>query len=139
MDLDEIKRLAAEVSVQHGIRIDPDDPMMAVVTLNRLVIEEAFSRAAESIAKATKEFNCATERVQIRAGSVVAGEVRAAVAIVRAEMQKDIDTARLKAFELIGEMHRAESRPSRWRWIAAGLLAGIALFIAGVFAGLQMG
>ena len=36
----DLKQLAAEVSIQHGIRVDPDDPMMAVVTLNRIVLEQ---------------------------------------------------------------------------------------------------
>ena len=129
-----MKRLAAEVSVQHGIRIDPDDPIMAVVTLNRLAIEEAFGRATELIEKATQEFTRATERVQIRAGSVVAGEVRESVVAFRAEMQKDIDRARIKALELVGEMYRSDSQTHRWKWIAVGLLTGFALFVLGLFA-----
>jgi hypothetical protein len=40
----DLKRLAAEVSIQHGIRIDSDDPMMAIVTLNRLVFEAAVAQ-----------------------------------------------------------------------------------------------
>jgi hypothetical protein len=48
MDATEIKRLAAEVSVQHGIRIDPDDPIMAVVTLNRLVRKHPMNPSGES-------------------------------------------------------------------------------------------
>ena len=43
----DLKRLAAEVSVQHGIRIDPDDPMLAVMTLNRLVFEHAVTQVLE--------------------------------------------------------------------------------------------
>jgi len=136
MDLDEIKRLAAEVSVQHGIRVDPDDPIMAVVTLNRLVIEEALGRATDLIEKATQEFNRAAERVQIRAGAVVAGELRDSVAAIRAEMQKDIDSARIKAVEPVDEMHRTQSRSNRWRWIVAGLLAGTTLFLAGLLGGM---
>ena len=45
----DLKRLAAEVSVQHGIRVDPDDPMMAVVTLNRLVFEQAVAQVLERV------------------------------------------------------------------------------------------
>jgi len=45
----DLKRLAAEVSVQHGIRVDPDDPMMAVVTLNRLVFEQAVGQLLERV------------------------------------------------------------------------------------------
>ena len=35
----DLRQLAAKVSIEHGIRVDPDDPIMAVVTLNRLVLE----------------------------------------------------------------------------------------------------
>ncbi|MDQ6676153.1 MAG: hypothetical protein M3Z09_02520 [Acidobacteriota bacterium] len=52
----DIKRLAAEVSAQHGIRIDPDDPMMAVVTLNRLVFEQAVSQMLEVMQAAVRDF-----------------------------------------------------------------------------------
>jgi hypothetical protein len=130
MDPAEIKRLAAEVSVQHGIRLDPDDPIMAVVTLNRLILERALGATADLIQSATAE--C----VQIRAGSVVAAEVRESVATIRAEMQKDIENARLKAFELVGGIHRAESKTETLRWIATGLLAGVILFLAGVVTGI---
>lgn len=135
MDPAELRRLAAEVSVQHGIRIDPDDPMMAAVTLNRLVLERALGTASDLMRKATEEFNAATERVQIRAGSVVAEEVRQSVAAVRTEMQKDIEQARIKAYELVGEMRRAESKSHSWRWMVTCLVAGILLFLAGVIAG----
>ena len=135
MDSAETRRLMAEVSAQHGIRIDADDPIMAVVALNGLVLERTFGTATDLIKKATEEFNRATERVQIRAGSVLAEEVREAVATVRAEIQKDIDNARLKAAELVTQVHWAESRSRNWRWIVIGLFAGVALFVAGVLTG----
>ena len=136
MDSSEIKRLAAEVSVQHGIRVDPDDPIMAVVTLNRLMLERVIANAANLIGDATQEFNHATERVQIRAGSVVAQEVREAVASIRAEIQKDIESARLNARELINELHQTQWQSRRRWWPVLGLMAGAGLFAAGVFAGM---
>ena len=136
MDSSEIKRLAAEVSVQHGIRVDPDDPIMAVVTLNRLMLERVIADAANLIGDATQEFNRATERVQIRAGSVVAQEVREAVASIRAEIQKDIESARLNARELINELHQTQLQSRRWWCPVFGLMAGAGLFAAGVFAGM---
>ena len=45
----DVKRLAAEVSVQHGIRLDPDDPIMAVVTLNKLVFEQSVSVVVDRV------------------------------------------------------------------------------------------
>jgi hypothetical protein len=131
MDAAELKRLAAEVSFQHGIRVDPDDPIMAVVTLNRLILERVLANAVGLFQKASEEFNGAVERVQIRAGSVIAEEVRESVAVVRAEIQKDIETARLGACQLINELHRTQSRSRRRLWMSAGLLAGVGLFCAG--------
>ena len=136
VDSSEIKRLAAEVSVQHGIRVDPDDPIMAVVTLNRLMLEPVIANAVNLIGDATEEFNRATERVQIRAGSVVAQEVREAVASIRAEIQNDIESARLNARELINELHQTQLQSRRWWGLVFGLSAGAGLFAAGVFAGM---
>jgi hypothetical protein len=45
----DLKQLAAKVSVEHGIRVDPDDPIMAVVTLNRLVLEQAANEIADEV------------------------------------------------------------------------------------------
>ncbi len=64
----DLKRLAAEVSVQHGIRIDPDDPMMAVVTLNRLVFEQAVAQVLERVQSSVRDFEAAADKVQVRAG-----------------------------------------------------------------------
>ena len=72
----DLKRLAAEVSVQHGIRIDPDDPMLAVVTLNRLVFEHAVAQVLERMQSSVQDFEAATEKVQVRAGAALAQEVR---------------------------------------------------------------
>lgn len=138
MDSTEIKRLAGEVSLRHGIRIDPDDPIMAVVTLNRLVLENVLSEGLQSIRTAAKEFNQAAERVQMRAGSVVGQEVRECVALIRGELQKDIDEARVHACELVEELHRVQSRWSIIRWIAAGILGGAVLFAGGFYSGVLL-
>lgn len=136
MDSEEIKRLAADVSVQHGIRIDPDDPLMAVMTMNRLMFERAIGDACRLIGSATKEFNGAVERVQLRAGSAIAQEVRESIERFRAETQKGIEGARLNTRDRTEQLYQAQAR--RWLWISAGLLAGVGLFAAGVSVGLIM-
>ena len=138
MDSTEIKRLAAEVSLQHGIRIDPDDPMMAVVTLNRLVLENVLNEGLRSIRMAAEEFNQAAERVQVRTGSAVGQEVRECVAVIRRELQKDIDEARVQACELVEGLHRVQSRWSLVRWITAGILGGAVLFAGGFYSGVLL-
>ena len=84
----DLKRLAAEVSIQHGIRIDPDDPMMAVVTLNRFVFEAAVAQVIERMQAAVRDFEAAAEKVQVRAGGALAQEVRESGVVMRQEVAK---------------------------------------------------
>ena len=44
----DIQRLIAEVSARHRIRVEPDDPALALVTLNQLVLEESVGRYSSS-------------------------------------------------------------------------------------------
>ena len=37
----DIKRMISEVAAENGIRIEPGDPLFALVTMNRMVFEEA--------------------------------------------------------------------------------------------------
>ena len=37
----DVERLLAEALTKHGIRLDPNDPAVVLVTLNRLVLEDA--------------------------------------------------------------------------------------------------
>ena len=135
MDATEIKRLAAEVSVQHGIRIDPDDPIIAVVTLNRLVLEATLADGVTSVRKMAADLNDAAARLQVRAGSTVAQEVRECVATIRNELQRDIGRVQ-PDFAQLEEWQRSHSRLSKLRWIAAGLMSGAALFACGFVASL---
>ena len=128
MNLEEIKRLAAEVSAAHGIRLDPDDPMMAVVTLNRLVLEQVSSVQLKAFAEATRELNDAVGRVQVRAGAVMAAELKAQVTAARRDLK----------VEAGGSAAPSQSRfksQQRMLWLAVGLVAALALFGAGFYLG----
>jgi hypothetical protein len=82
----DLKRLAAEVSAQHGIRIDADDPAMAVVTMNRIVFERSVAQVLERMDAATRSFDEATERLQTRVGGLVAREVRECTQALRKDL-----------------------------------------------------
>src|ERR1035441_983488 len=131
----DLKQLAAKVSVEHGIRVDPDDPIMAVVTLNRLVLEQAANEIVEEVRSATREFEQAAERVHLRAGAVVAEKVRECFGVLRQEKQKDIGNASTRARKSIADVGRADESPTLQRWVAIGLLSGAALFGCGVWLG----
>ena len=132
MNLEEIKRLAAEVSVAHGIRLDPDDPMMAVVTLNRLVLEQVSSGLLKSLAEATQELSNAAERVQVRAGAVIAEELKAQVLIARREFQDNASALATPQESKLKGQHKV-------LWLVVGLLASLALLGAGFCLGTLIG
>lgn len=132
----DLKRLAAEVSIQHGIRIDPDDPMMAVVTLNRLVFEQAVAQVLERVQAAVRDFEAAAEKVQVRAGGILAQEVRDCGLAMRQEFAK--------ALEELSERPEPRSRSgnggvcstySARKWLVTGLAVALALFIVGIWVG----
>ena len=131
----DFKRFAAEISVQHGIRVDPDDPIMAVVTLNRLVLESTVADLEARIRRAASEFNDGAERLQVRAGTSLAREVRECSAAIRAELAKDIAAAGLRASEIVRNVDRAHSRGSQLRWSGVGLVLSIVVFLAGTAVG----
>jgi hypothetical protein len=134
MFVPDVKRLAAEISVQHGIRVDPDDPMMAVVTLNRLVLEQAVGEMVERLQSATRDFQDATEKVQLRAGSRLAREVRDCVSAIREEL---IEAGHLRTHQVTTEISRENSKPAaRWR-LGAGVVIGILLFLSGFWIGIS--
>ena len=132
MNLEEIKRLAAEVSGAHGIRLDPDDPMMAVVTLNRLVLEQVSSGMLKTLAEATRELNDAAGRVQVRAGAVIAEELKAQVVAARGELK-------IEASALAVPRESGFQSQQRRLWLAVGLVAALGLFGAGFCLGTLIG
>ena len=130
----DLKELAAKVSVEHGIRVDSDDPIMAVVTLNRLVLELATNELVEEIRTATREFEQAVESVQVRAGSLLAERARDLVSVLRQEAARDSGNSSIRAQGRIGTAARAIAQ----RWAVIGLLAGMALFGCGVWLGTML-
>ena len=131
----DLKRLAAEVSVQHGIRVDPDDPMMAVVTLNRLVFEQAVDQVLERIQTSVRDFETAADKVQVRAGAVLAQEVRDSGLVMRQEIGK-----------LLTDFRRVEPEGqngipgggSGKQWLLKGLSLALVLFALGIWVGTRL-
>jgi hypothetical protein len=134
----DLKQLAAKVSVEHGIRVDPDDPIMAVVTLNRLVLELATSEIVEEVRAATRDFERAAESVQVRAGGILAKKVRDSVSVLRQEVAKSISSCSTQTRERIGTGSLAHERSGVQLWIAMGLLAAMVLFGCGVWFGTML-
>lgn len=101
----DINRLMAEAVARHGVKLDANDPAVVIVTLNRLMLEEAVRGVADEIRDAAKEFDAAGERLQKGIGVAVAREVTRA------------------GNGLVGQW-----RGVRWRWVGMAFLMG---FVAG--------
>lgn len=129
----DLKRLAAEVSVQHGIRIDPDDPMLAVVTLNRLVFEHAVAQVLERMQNSVQDFEAATEKVQIRAGTILAQEVRNWGAAFRQQFDQALEGS-----SRFGSATRTSKRGEillNWYTALGAVTLALVLFAAGIWVG----
>jgi len=72
----DLRRLIAEVAARNGIRVEPDDPAFALVTLNQLVLEDFITRTDERIRLGIAEFMDAVHKTETRAGKILAAEVR---------------------------------------------------------------
>ena len=107
-----LERLLAEAVAKHGIRLDPDDPAVVVVTLTRLVLEETARSMTADVRRAIGEFEVAASRVQGKLGEAVAKSLKGG----------SLPTA-------------AASRREFSRWASLGFGAGLGIFLVGVVVG----
>jgi hypothetical protein len=130
----DVKALIGEVAARHGITLRPDDPVFALVTVNQLVLEQAMTELIGRTQQLTNEFDQAAARLQARAGSVLATEVRKAGAEIRQAFRQDITSTGIRPRQSAEEIPRAQSGPVSYWW-SAGLIAGLALFAIGILVG----
>jgi Transcriptional activator TraM len=133
--MQDVKRLISEVAAQNGIRVEPDDPLFALVTMNKMVLEEATQELQNRIQALISGFDASYQRAEKRAGSVLAQIVKESAEQMRQGLQNDIHRAGLKASEFVHLVNKAHRRPTVIRWSAVGLAAGALLFGAGFWLG----
>ena len=128
-------RLIGELARRYAVRMDDNDPAIAIVALNRLMLEHAMDELSEVVIRRIAEFETSVLKVEHRAGKLLSQEVCEAAARIRAELRKDIDGAGIKAAQLVYLVDQAHKRPARIRWLSAGLVSAAALLLAGVWIG----
>jgi hypothetical protein len=122
--------------MQHGIRIDADDPMMAVVTLNRLVFEHAVAQVLDHVQSAVRDFEAATEKVQVRAGGVLAQEVRDCTVVLRDEIAKAA-LARSDT-RIVRAQSTSIAAAPKSAWLVAGIALALMLLAIGMWLGTRL-
>jgi hypothetical protein len=128
-------RLIGELARRYAVRMDDNDPAIAIVALNRLMLEHAMQELSEVVIRRIAEFETSVLKVEHRAGKLLSQEVCEASARIRAELRNDIDGAGIKAAHLVYMVDQAHKRPARIRWLSAGLVSAVALLLAGVWIG----
>jgi hypothetical protein len=127
------KELIGKVAAKHGIRLEPDDPAFALVTLNEAVLQEASAALTQAMERRLKIFIEAFARIERMIGKTLAQTSKDAIAELYQERLADIEKASIKVNELIGRV--ADSRSFALKWLAVGGFIGLLLFACGVVVG----
>lgn len=131
------KRLIAEVAARNGIRIDPDDPAFALVTLVQLVLEESSRQITDDVRASIAEFEQSMQKAETRAGKVLAERVKEAAHNFAVELQQTLIGSRPRGDIAAPPPPNHRRTRGAYRSIAILGAAGIAVFTVGVWIGLH--
>ncbi len=130
-----VRELIGHVAAQNAVRVDEDDPIFAVSTINRLMLEEAVKEIISGVRATMQEFAKSAQAVDQRAGKLLADEVRRTATAWRDQINDDIKAAGAQSEKL----RLAAARIYTWTqmiiWAIAGLASGAILFGFGVVLG----
>ena len=129
-----VQRMITAVAAEHRLLLKPDDAAFAIVTMNRLVLEESLEAIRAVVAEDLAQFKQTAQWAHSRAESAIQSEVRLSARALREELQSDIDTARLRATAMVQEVKEIYEKPLAYRdiiimalTILLALLVGFAL------------
>jgi hypothetical protein len=131
----DLQRLIGEVAARHNILLKPDDAAFALVTINRLILEDVVKDLLEKVREILVEFELAAGQVQTRAGSLIARDVKEATAAIRGELAKEVGAAGKQAQALVDAVHRAHSKAVVEKWVGIGIACAALLFASGFLVG----
>jgi hypothetical protein len=133
------KKLTAQVAARHGLLIREDDPAMALVTMNEMVLEQVLEDARVGLRGILSEAEKEQKRSQQEAAVWVQEEIGRAGGALRVQLLRDIDTGRLQAKELVVQLAQLYSLSAVRRWVALGIVSGLVLLLIGVGLGFELG
>lgn len=131
----ETKEMLSEIAKRHGFRLDSDDPAIAIVSLNHLVLEKCAQELYDRVSTAIGNIDSTAKKAETRAVAYIAQEVKQCVTTIRAELQKDIDAARLKARETVEELNSAHREEAMEKWVTVGIIGAVILIALAFWAG----
>src|SRR5215467_2941896 len=114
------KRLIAEVAARNGIRIDPDDPAFALVTLVQLVLEESSRQISDDVRASIAEFECSVQKVETRAGRMLAERVKEAATEFSDQLRLKLDQSAPNSADRATTVQETWHRGGSYRSIIVG-------------------
>ena len=133
------KKLTAQVAARHGLLIREDDPAMALVTMNEIVLEQVVENAQVGLRGILSEAEKGQKRSQQEAAVWVQEEIGRAGSALRVQLLRDIDAGRLQAKELVVQLAQLYSRSAVRTWVALGIVSALILLLIGVGLGFELG
>ena len=131
--------LAAQVFERHGIKLREDDPAFALVTLNELtlrkVMGELLQEVDQHIIARLAEFELTMQRVEGRAGKLLAHQVRDSATGLQGALREEIASARLGVQRMVEEIRKTYRAATLARWCAVGAVVAVVVFTCGFWAG----
>jgi hypothetical protein len=130
-----VQRLITAVAAEHRLLLKPDDAAFAIVTMNRLVLEESLEAIRAVVAEDLAQFKQTAQWAHSRAESAIQSEVRLSARALREELQSDIDTARLRATAMVQEVKEIYEKPLAYRDIIIMALTILLALLVGFAVG----
>ena len=131
----DIQRLITEVANRHHILLKPDDAAFAIVTMNRLILEESLETIRTRLVEERALFQGVGIDYQQRAVAILSAEVYKSATAIRKEIQRDVEDAKLEATEIVKRVSALYYEQMSTLRFFVTATAGLLLFLAGVFLG----
>ena len=129
------RAMATKVFERHGITLREDDPAFALVTLNELALQKVMSELLQEVDQHIKaalaEFQLTIRRVEGRAGTMLAQQVRDSTGGLQTALRDEIASARLGVRQMVEEIQKAQRVTILARWCAVGAVVAITVFACG--------
>ncbi|MDQ2841922.1 MAG: hypothetical protein M3Y72_12970 [Acidobacteriota bacterium] len=126
----DVPRLIGEVAARHGIRLEPNDPAFALVTLNQLILEDAIARLTGDVSSILTHFSGSLNKTEHRAGAILARDLKGAIAEMRNHLTVESQPLSRKNFP-----SPALSKAAAYRWAAVGSIAAMLILSIGIAVG----
>ena len=126
-----IQRLIAAVAAEHDLILKPDDAAFAIVTMNRLVLEESLEAIRAVVAEELAQFKQTAQWAQSSARSAIEYEIQSTAAVLHDAINRDLGRARIHAVEIVEEVKAAYEKPMSNRQFTILSLAGLLIWLVG--------